>query len=311
LGLLNLDVVQRKRELDASVERSERRLGALIAEADAVSKRAESLARRAGGARNVTRAPGPSFLKAQETPARASREFFAELGRLMGQPQAPETPAPSRILLAIDNLEALAPSDALRLIETTQALLGPGAVALIACDPAALAPEAAEAFARSRFDVVFNLAAATADNGMRLAARMIGEGARSGPAPAAAAPTSSLSEPLSTGEMALLTALASTTDGTPGAIRRLHNAYRLARLSEAPRPLIALMIAALMSPNSDYSRSLAAALEIEGERFEEPTGSEELAAAVAAARGAHGGPFTKAEAFAAWRAARRWAPSQA
>jgi len=309
LRLLRLDSVERRRELDASAERADRRLSALAAEADVASKRAEALTKRAGGARHVVRPPGPPFLKALETPAKTSRDFFAELGRLMRGPASAETPAPSRIVFAIDNLEALPPVDAARLIDALQTFLGPGAVALVACDPDALAPGAGSGFARTRFDVVFNLAGIVVGDSAARTAKLIGEGARAAGAPTRRA-TGPLAEPLSPAEGALLSALAPLGDGAPGSIRRLHNAYRLARLSEAPRPLVAVMLAALMSPNRDYARTLANMFGASEEPMDEPTGIPTLVAALQAARGVHGGPFSKADALAAWRAARLWAPSQ-
>lgn len=308
LRLLGLDVVARRRELDAIGQRIERRLAALTAEAEAASKRAESLARRAGVVRNVARPPGPAFLKALETPARSSCDFFAELGRLMSQPATAETPTPSRIVLAIDNLEALPSADAVRLVDAVHALLGPGSVALVSCDLEALAPGAGAVFARARFDVVFNLSGVAQGDAGELTARLIGEGARGGPTGVHRS-GASLVAPLSSAEIALLAALAPLGEGTPGAVRRLHNAYRLARLSEAPRPLVAVMLAACLSPNREHSRMLATMFGSSAETLEEPADAPTLVAALRAARGAHGGPISRAEGEAAWRAARRWSAS--
>ena len=310
LRILRIDMAERRRDLDASIERANRKLANLTAESEVAAKRAEAMARRAGGARSISRAPGPAFLKALETPAKTSRDFFAELSRQITRPSSPETLAPSRLILAIDNLEALAPVDAARLIDATQALIGPGLIALIACDPAQLAPTAPAAFARTRFDVIFNVAAVAGDDSAKLAARLAGDGASAPPA-AAAKGRPVLAEPLTAAESALLAALAPLTEGTPGAIRRLYNAYRLARLSDAPRPLVALMLAALQSPNRDNARVLAAAVAPSSEdTLEEPSDMPALVAAVRAARGAHGGPLSKADAAAAWNAARRWTPPQ-
>ena len=198
LRILRIDMAERRRDLDASIERAERKLANLTTEAEVAAKRAEALARRAGGARSFARAPGPAFLKALETPAKTSRDFFAELSRQITRPSSPETLAPSRLILAIDNLEALAPVEAARLIDATQALIGPGIVALIACDPAQMAPAAAAAFARTRFDVVFNVAAIAGDDSAKLAAQLTGDGA--GAAPAAAKNRPALAEPLTAAE---------------------------------------------------------------------------------------------------------------
>jgi hypothetical protein len=307
--LLNIDIYERRAELDASALRMDKRIANLAAEAEAAAKRADALVRRAGGAAPISRAPGPAFLAALRTPAKASREFFAELGRLMREPPTPEMPKPKRVIVTIDNLEALAPADALRLIDVAGAMLGPGVAALIACDPERLSPSDARWVARDRFDLVFNLAARQERDSAKLAARMIAEGGRAAGAAPAPRPEKNLIEPISASEAALLAAMAPLTDGTPGAVKRLHNAYRLARLAGAPRPLVALMIAARQGPRSEVSQAIAEAIAAAGDRFEEPTRPLALQEAFQAARGAHGGPFDKAQALAAWDAARLWTPA--
>ena len=73
LRILNLDVRERRRELDASLARLERRVAALSAEAEAANKRAETMAKRAGGSPSLSRAPGPAFLRALESRPRPPR----------------------------------------------------------------------------------------------------------------------------------------------------------------------------------------------------------------------------------------------
>jgi hypothetical protein len=315
LRLLKIDVRERRRELDASAARLERRVLTLSTEAEAASKRAEALARRAGGGSDLARGPGPVFLKALDSPAKAAREFFAELARLMSAPAAPGMPTPQRLIFAIDNLEALAPVEAARLIETASALLGPGAAALVACDPAALAKGAAaaspRAWERGLFQVVLDSSALTRIDGERLAARMISAGSR---APALGlgevdASGSSLAEPLGPSETALLMALAPLIEGAPRAWKRFHNAYRLARVGKPPRSIVALSLAALHSPDSRLAAALRQTLLDEGDRYEDPEGPPDLTAASRAARASEGKPITKADARAAWDAARRYAPA--
>ena len=100
--LLNLDVSERGRELDASAARLERRAAALQIEADAAGRRAEALARRAGGSLSPNRSHGPAFLGAAEGPVRAARAFLDDVGRAM---VAGVTPAPQRALIVIDGLD--------------------------------------------------------------------------------------------------------------------------------------------------------------------------------------------------------------
>ena len=311
LRLLNIDVRERRRELDASAARLERRVAALAAEAEAASQRAEALARRAGGGAGPARAPGPVFLRSQDAPARAAREFFAELGRLMGGPQKSDMPTPERLIVVIDNLEVLAPDEAARLIRTARALFGAGCVGLVACNPAAIFPADPRAFEHNHFDVVFDPAAVAASDGERIAARMFASGPPIGSGRAPDPHRSLLAEPLTPTETAVLTALAPLTEATPRAIKRLHNAYRLARLSKAPRPLVALMLAALQIPDGEPAKRLRAAMLSPGERLEGFTGPAALVAAAIAVEGAHGAPLLKSEARAAWDAARRYAPAGA
>jgi hypothetical protein len=308
--LLNIDVYERRAELDASAARLDKRIAGLSAEADAAAKRAEALVQRAGGGAQVSRAPGPAFLTALRTPAKASREFFSELGRLMREPATREMPKPKRVIVTIDNLEALPPAEALRLIDIARAILGPGVAALIACDPERLSPGDSRLVARDRFDLVFNLSACGERDSAKLAARMIAEGGRPGGGAPKPSPEKLLIEPISAQEAAWLAAMAPLTDGTPGAVKRLHNAYRIARLAKAPRPLVALMIAALQGSRAEYSHAIGEALAAADDRFEEPAQPFALQDAFQAARGAHGAPFEKAEAQAAWEAARLWTPSQ-
>jgi len=314
LRILNLDIRERRRELDASLARLERRIAALNVEAEGANKRAEAMTKRAGGSPGPSRAPGPIFLRALESPAKVSCEFFAELSRLLSAPGSSAMPTPQRLIFAIDNLEALPPAEALRLIQTASALFGPGCVGLVACDPAALASGAGgapnrRAFEQNLFQVVFDASSVAATDSGRLTARLLTAGEPLAPLNPTDASRSTVGEPLTPGEGALLTALAPLTSGTPRAVKRFHNAYRLARVAPAPRPAIALMLAALASPDPDLATRLREAMWSDDGDFADPSGPPRLIVATKAARVAHGGPFTKADALAAWDAARHWAPS--
>jgi KAP family P-loop domain len=245
LGLLNIDLRERRRDLDQTVARIERRIATLTSEAQSASDRADQLMKRVGGATPVARGPGPAFLQALHTPAKASRDFFAELGRLMLF--SGEAARPKRIVIVIDNLETLPADKAVRLIDALAALVGTGMAAIVACDPGRLAPSDPRLISRDRFDLVFNLAAFSVANSMRLAARMIAEGGRAGVGAPEPSVLKSIAEPLSAAETALLAALAPLTDAGPAALKRLYNVYRLARTANAPRPLVAVMVAALQS----------------------------------------------------------------
>ena len=314
LRLLNIDVRDRRRELDASAARLDRRVAALSVEAEAAAKRAEALAKRVGGGAAIARAPGPVFLKSLETPAKASREFFAELARLMSAADSRAIPAPRRLIFAIDNLEALAPADAARFIETASALLGPGCIGLVACDPRAIAPAAAGAptpreWEQSLFQVSFDASSILEADAARLAARMMSTSTLLPSLGEIDASRSAVAEPLSSAEIAVLSAMAPLTGGSPRAVKRFHNAYRLARLAKAPQAAHCLGARGVAEPGPRACKAAArSGARRAAARLRTHPGRRALIAATQAARAAHGEPIAAADARAAWTAARRYAP---
>ena len=252
LRLLNLDIRERRSELDATAARLERRVAALQLETDATHQRAESLARRAGGGAAAARPPGPTFVRPLEEPAAAARDFMSELARVMG---AGAVPAPQRLLVVIDNVDLLPPPEARRLLDVATQLIGPGAALIVACDPRRWGDDAA-AIAESLFEVVVDVTALGASRSESLAASLLAPPTTPAvPLGDADAEKSALAEPLGDYELRLLTSL-SALIGNPRATKRFLNAYRLARLSAAPRSAVIVCLAALMSRD----RSLAPAL---------------------------------------------------
>ena len=208
--LLNYDVGERQRDLDAASARLNRRVAALTAETEVAAKHAEVAEKRANarGEASTERAPTPLFVEPALAGAAAARAFLAALSKLIGA-QAARTPAvvspallsararlrladhpshrrppaaafaPERLLLTFDNFDALTPAQALHLIETAHSLLGPGFVAAVACDPVALTPAVGGPEPlRERFDklfqLTFNARVAGAANSARLIARLMG-----------------------------------------------------------------------------------------------------------------------------------------
>ncbi|MGA2792146.1 MAG: hypothetical protein ABSE69_01215, partial [Roseiarcus sp.] len=344
--LLAYDVRERQRDLDAASARLNRRIATLTAETDAAARQAEAAEKRASARGHATpaRAPSPPFMESAAAGPPAARAFLAALGRLMGsQPErapaataspappravlgpqvppppvqtptlpAPVGPAPERLLLAFDNLDALAPAQALDLIETAHSLLGPRFVAALACDPAALAPAVAEADRlRSRLDklfqLTFNVRLAGAANGGRLVARLLGGGgATRQSAPAIDARQSLLSEPLSVAEAALLAALAPLAAGTPRGVKRYLNSYRVARIAKARRPALALMLALGQSGDDEAVAAMDLLLTAQDRLLADPPGPPTLVAAVRATRAASAEALAVAELIAAREVARRY-----
>jgi hypothetical protein len=308
--LLNLDVRDRRRDLDNRLARLNQRVAAISSDAEVAARRAEAAARRAGG-KAQTRAPGPDFLDSRHSPAVAARGFLAALGERMGQSPAPG--APERLIFVIDNLDALAPAAAVAWLEAAQSAVGAGAVGVLALDPARLVGVlGGPAEARGRFDkwlqVVVNLPGRAGIDSERLVARLLasdGQATRPALDPAIA---TALAEPLSGAEAALLTALAPLAANSPRAAKRFLNAYRLARCAYVPRPAVALMQAVAFA-DDETQAAMRTRLAGGGGDLEPVDGPDALVRAVKSARAANGGALTVADARAADAVARRYALS--
>ena len=286
LRMLDLDVQERRRELDASAARLERRVAALQIEADAAGRRAEDLARRAGGAPARNRPQGPTFPCAAESPARA---FLDDVGRAI---DARVTPTPQRVLIVIDGLDALAPAEARRFLETAVRIAGRGLAVIAAVELSRLGD--ARAIAEPLFDVVYDVAPAATGAAPWLLPP---------PAPVEAKALE-LSGPLDETETGFLKTASALIGAQPRALKRFYNAYRLARLSDAPRGAVALSLAALLAPEPDAAAALRWALAGEGAPAA-PAGPPPLKAAF---EGLGVPGMGKDAARRAFAAARRFAP---
>ncbi len=323
--LLNFDVRERSRDLDAALARVNRRIAALTAEAEAAARHAEAAEKRARSLGGSAPSPGstPSFLEPAAAPEAAARAFLAALDKLIaGQPQAgpppvslapsPALQTPTRIVLAIDNLDALPAGAARAAIETVHSLLGRGFVALCAFDPASLRPAFGDDAAfRARmerlFQIAFNVRGAGEVGGERLAARLLAGGVGEPSQPTMDARESSLNEPISASEAAALTAIAPLAASTPRAVKRFLNVYRLARVGVANRAALALALAAEQSDDAEARAALDQLLAESGEGpLEDPAGPPALQAALRASRALHLGVITGADMRSATAAAKRY-----
>ena len=246
--LLNLESRERRRDFDQRATRLNQRVAALTAEAEAAAKRAEAASQRAGG-KTSGRAPRPEFLESGHAPA-AARAFLAALGARIGHPN-PAAPAPDRLILAIDNLDALSPDAAIAWIEAAQNAIGPGCVGLLAFDPARLAatlggPRKARRRLGKWLQVAVNLPARDGADGERVVARLLPTTGQPSAAPDAKL-SAALVEPLSSAETSLLAALAPLAADSPRDAKRFVSAYRLARCSGSSRPVMALMQAVVFA----------------------------------------------------------------
>ena len=306
--MLNLELRERRRDLDQRATRLNQRVAALTAEADAAAKRAEAASQRAGG-KTAVRAPGPEFLESDHGPSAAARAFLAALGGRIGRPN-PAAPAPDRLIFAIDNLDALSPGAAIDWIDAAQNAIGPGCAGVLAFDPARLAetlggPHKARRRLGKWLQVTLNLPARDGA-GERLVARLLSGAAQ----PAMADPklAAALVEPLSNAETALLAALAPLAADSPRDAKRFLNAYRLARCSAGlPRPVVALMQAVAFA-DDDAQAAMRDRLAKGSGDLGDVSGPPELVEAVKAARAALGGTISTEDARAAAEIADRYAP---
>ncbi len=298
--LLNLDVRDRRKDLDNRLARLGQRIASLSAEADVAGRRAENASLRAGG-KAVSRAPGPEFLDARHIPGAAARAFLAALAQRIGR--GVDASAPDRIVFVIDNLDALPVGMAVAWIETAQSVIGAGMIGLIALDPNRLADFLGgrrETLRRMDkwLQVVVNLPRRADLDGERLMARLLATDGQASAAPFAAKPGGALVEPLSAAESALLIALAPLAAHSPRGAKRFLNAYRLARCASAPRPVIALLQAVAFA-DEDVRAAMQNRLSGASSELEDAEVPEALARAIRSARAANNGAITIADARAA------------
>jgi hypothetical protein len=306
--LLTSEVRDRRNDLDSRAARLNQRVAALTAESDAAAKRAEAASQRAGGVAAM-RTPGPEFLESSHAPSGAAREFLTALGARVGQPAA-VGPALDRLIVVVDNLDALSPAAAVSWIDAAQGAIGPGCIGLLAFDPGRLSGALGGAReARRRLgkwlQVTVNLPARKDADGEVVVARLLSAGAQQAPAPDAAIATT-LMEPLSSAEATLLAALAPLAAHSPRDAKRFLNAYRLARCSNSPRPVTALMQAVAFADDDAQAAMLERLADGSGE-LTEIKGPPALVEAIKAARVANNGPISVDEARAAAETALRYA----
>ena len=306
--LLTGEVRERRRDLDERIARLNQRVATLTAEADAAAKRAEAASQRAGG-KAVMRAPGPEFLDSPHAPRASARAFLAALCSRIGRP-AQSGPAPERLIVMVDNLDALPPAEAVAWIDAAQSVIGPGSVCVMAFDPGRLAGALGDkGEARRRFgkwlQVTLNLPPRGDAHGELMVARLLSGGSEPQP-PGDPAIAAALAEPLTAAETALLSALAPLAAHSPREAKRFLNAYRLARCSKAPRPVMALMQAAAFAPD-DARDAMRERLANGSGELSDAGLSPALAEAVRAARAANGGSIAIEDARAAAEIAGRYA----
>lgn len=259
---LNADMDARKHELDHLVSNQTRLVDDLVSDADAQSRRAEEAERRAvaqGARAGVMQDAVSPFIKNSGSADADARAFLAGLA------SAPEERRPQRIVVAIDNLDALPAPQALAVLEdVTQALSHPTYVTIAAVDRDVVG---AEPQARARLlkllQTPFNVANA-ASRGYGTFVKGLLAPAGDQPQPQADhaslraldAATSVLDTPMRAGEANLLESLSALAGRSPRRVLQFINLYKLARTRSTAFAPLALALAVDCSGDGQLKQAL-------------------------------------------------------
>ena len=259
VSFLETDLANRRRDLDGLYAHQTRRVDSLANEVEMAAHRAAEADRRARGFNRIAAAAQPEHvLFASEPSKMQAQSFFSALGALIsrrgqidGQGQANSVEAPQRIVLALDNLDALAPARAREILEQAhRALVEGNLVTLIAVDPERLTGTSGDSLATlERWIQVPFWIGKTAERTdyASLVHQLIGHGIEKPKKPLTTIvdPRQSLLDrPLSGAEAKLLAALAPIAGRSPRAVKRFVNLYRIARFQAEDDPAaLALMLA--------------------------------------------------------------------
>ncbi len=254
--LLHADVDARRRDLDGLITTQSKRVEDLGGEIEKHTRQLSQAERRADAARDAAGSAERSpFHAGSDGLEGRARSFLQAISVSLNKTDSRN--APQRLILAIDNLDALSPAKAASFIQQTQSLLsGKGIVRIIAIDPAYLKTglgalaESPSGLSDDRFDAA---AARLVDIPLRLDKRMVTDFSGlvrtmvdKAEGTAAAAPDatfSALDEPMRPGETELLTALSSIAGKTPRDIKHFVNVYRLIRNQTSAFAPLALILA--------------------------------------------------------------------
>jgi KAP family P-loop domain len=242
-ALLQADLAVARRETDGLFAHQARRVEALAAEVNILSRRAAEAERRAGDAHPVSSVlAGPSPF-AIDTATQQAQAFAAAVGAMIARPRETSPGksggAPGRIVLALDHLDAVPASRGREILVYARSLFNHGFVMLIAADPGRLAGAAGETAASldKWIQVPFQIGeiASRANYATLVRAVLGGQGAleprvRNAETETPALPA--LDQPLSAAETQLLADLAPLAGSSVRALKRFVNLYRLVRAQD-------------------------------------------------------------------------------
>jgi len=259
---LNADMDARRHELDHLVSNQTRLVNDLSSDADAQARRAEEAERRAAaqGARAGAAQVASPFLKNGGSADADARAFLA------GVAATPEDRRPQRIVVAVDNLDAVTASQALALLEeVTPALSHPVDVTVASVDADAVG---ATPDARSRLTKLlqtpFNVANAISRGYGTFVKGLLAPASAATPQLAADssglraldAAASVLDTPMRPGEAGLLETLSTIAGRSPRRVLQFINLYKLARTRSTAFAPLALALAVECSGDAQLKQAL-------------------------------------------------------
>ncbi len=236
-ALLQADLAVARRETDGLFAHQARRVEALAADVNTLSRRAAESERRAVDALPVSSTLGEPSPFAIDTAAQQAQAFAAAVGAMLARPRETRPGksgggALGRIVVALDHLDSVPASRAREILVYARSLFNQGFVMLIAADPARLAGAAGEPSLDKWIQVPFQIGeiASRANYAALVRAILGGRGAlepRVRNAETSALPA--LDQPLSAAETQLLADLAPLAGSSARALKRFVNLYRLTR----------------------------------------------------------------------------------
>jgi hypothetical protein len=302
-SLLKTELNERRRDSDGHFGHQARRVETLTTEVERLSRQAAEAERRAGGLKAANPAlaePSPFAVDAQ---AREARRFIAAVGALAarganGSAQGAPAGSPRRVIVALDNLDALPPARAREILAQAHCLLGPGYVSLIAVDPTRFVRDSGD-LPPFRLDKWIGAPLQVGEIAARQdVSQQIRDilGAGTPPVALPDAKHSALDEPLTESETQLLATLAPLAGPSARAVKRFVNLYRLLRTQWRDRPeqrgALAFMLALDAGGNPAEIAAVQGALEASGgdAAFDPSQAGPRLASMIAALGAAQGRP---------------------
>jgi len=291
VALLEADTEAGQREIDSMIGNQTRLVDDLAAQADAQARRTEEAERRAASGGSVQRHDDASPFEVAESEARRqARRFLQTVAQ-----EAARGAGPDRVIVAIDDLDALSPAKAAAFLDEAALLLARSPfIVVFAADAERLAqgwgPDGASRLAR-RAQIGVRIDAASSKDYAHLVRRLLAPREAAAATADHDAKTSIWDQPVSAEETELLQKLAPLAGRSPGAVAQFITVYRLARTRAASWPALAFALALDIGGTDDERASIAKALEsADADAAFEPAGQPpRIADALAAARAREAG----------------------